>query len=371
VIAAVVAIFVSKSGNGLNNQYSSNGSKVSAGDHSGTYVGEEGDDVLSSNSEDASTGDSDVTGGDNSSASGDGSNNNSSSSSNDSSNSTGSSSDKSAINESDSNDNGSASNSSNSGASGSNSSSKSSTNKSGSSNSNSSSNSGSSTGKSNSNSSGASSNNSGSSSNSKTVASGTPLATHGKLSVSGTKLVDKNGNSFQLKGVSTHGLQWFPDYVNYDGFKSLRDDWNVNVVRLAMYVGEGGYSDGANKTTLKNLISNGVDYATDLGMYVIIDWHILNPGNPNNYVSDAKTFWEEMSKKYASYDNVIYEICNEPNGCSWSDVKTVMQLFLWELLPGLRMSIKQQLILLRVTPTSCIHFIFMLPLIQTGLEKEW
>lgn len=73
---------------------------------------------------------------------------------------------------------------------------------------------------------------------------GTPLANHGKLSVNGVNLVDSKGQKFQLKGVSTHGIQWFPQYVNKDTFKDLRDNWGANVIRLAMYSAEGGYCNG-------------------------------------------------------------------------------------------------------------------------------
>ena len=45
----------------------------------------------------------------------------------------------------------------------------------------------------------------------------------GRLQVSGTKLTDESGNIIQLRGVSTHGISWFPDYVNYDAFATLRD----------------------------------------------------------------------------------------------------------------------------------------------------
>ncbi|MEE3357895.1 MAG: cellulase family glycosylhydrolase, partial [Lachnospiraceae bacterium] len=62
---------------------------------------------------------------------------------------------------------------------------------------------------------------------------GTPYGNHGKLSVSGVDLVDQSGNRFQLKGVSTHGLQWYPQYVNQSAFQYLRDSWGANVVRLA------------------------------------------------------------------------------------------------------------------------------------------
>lgn len=154
--------------------------------------------------------------------------------------------------------------------------------------------------------------------------SGTPVGNHGKLSVKGTDLVDEGGSKYQLKGVSTHGLAWFPDYVNKDSFKTLRDDYNANVIRLAMYTYEnGGYCTDGDKSALKKLIEDGVAYATELGMYVIIDWHILNDNNPNRFKAEAIQFFGEMSKKYAAYENVIYEICNEPcGGTSWADVKS-------------------------------------------------
>lgn len=147
---------------------------------------------------------------------------------------------------------------------------------------------------------------------------------HGKLSVNGSQLVDKNGDNFQLKGMSTHGLSWFPDFVNENSFKTLRDDWNTNVIRLAMYTAEyGGYCTGGSQTELKELIDKGVKAASDLGMYVIIDWHILSDGNPQANKTEALKFFEEISSKYKNYDNVLYEICNEPNGgASWDgDIK--------------------------------------------------
>ncbi len=152
---------------------------------------------------------------------------------------------------------------------------------------------------------------------------GTPYALHGKLTVSGTNILDENGDVYQLKGVSTHGIGWYPDYVNYDAFKTLRDEWGVNVVRIAMYTAEyNGYCEGGNQEWLKSIVNEGVEAATELGMYVIIDWHVLNDQNPNNYKDEALDFFKEISEKYASYGNVLYEICNEPNSSvSWSEVK--------------------------------------------------
>lgn len=144
----------------------------------------------------------------------------------------------------------------------------------------------------------------------------------GRLQVSGTKLTDESGNIIQLRGVSTHGISWFPDYVNYDAFATLRDDWGANVVRIAMYPEEyNGYLSGGDKAALKQIIDNGVNYATELGMHVIIDWHVLNYA-PSRHTQEACDFFAEMASKYSGHDNVIYEICNEPVGADWnSDIK--------------------------------------------------
>lgn len=172
----------------------------------------------------------------------------------------------------------------------------------------------------------------------------TPVEIHGKLSVNGTNIVDKNGNKFQLKGVSTHGIAWFPQYVNQAAFTYMRDNWGINAVRLAMYSSQGeGYSKD-----MHNLVSNGVEYAKNAGLYVIIDWHILAQGNPNTGKENAKAFFTEMATKYKDYDNVIYEICNEPNGdVQWDrDVKPYAQ----EVIPVIR-NIDDDAIIVVGTPT--------------------
>lgn len=173
----------------------------------------------------------------------------------------------------------------------------------------------------------------GTKSNTKNVELATP-ATSGTLQVVGAQLCDESGNPVQLRGLSTHGIGWFPEYVNSELFSQFRNEWNINVVRLAMYTAEGvGYCTGGDTTYLKELIDTGVKAATDNDMYVIIDWHILSDGNPQTYQSQAMDFFAEMSEKYAKNNNVLYEICNEPNGgTSWSTIKAYAK----EIIPVIR-----------------------------------
>lgn len=179
----------------------------------------------------------------------------------------------------------------------------------------------------------------------KTAEDGTPFDDHGQLSVKGTDIVDESGSKYQLKGVSTHGITWFPDYVNKDAFQSIRDDWDANLVRLAMYTDTGdsnGYCSGGDKDSIRGLVDAGVTAATELGMYVIIDWHILNDNNPNSHIDDAKEFFDDVSAKYSSNHNVIYEICNEPNGgTSWSDIKSYAEI----IIPVIRKNDKNAIII--------------------------
>ncbi len=145
-----------------------------------------------------------------------------------------------------------------------------------------------------------------------------PLDIHGKLKVDGKNIVDNNGNKFQIQGLSTHSIYAFPQFINYNVFKFTKEELNSNTIRLCVYSNPAdGYSEN-----LYTKVDDGVEYATQLGLYVILDWHILTDNDPNINKESAKKFFSRMSEKYKDYDNIFYEICNEPNGnVSWETVK--------------------------------------------------
>ncbi len=149
---------------------------------------------------------------------------------------------------------------------------------------------------------------------------GSPVAINGKLQVKGTQLVNECGYPVQLRGMSSHGPQWFGNCICEPAIKNLVNEWGISVYRIAMYVQENGYV--TNKQGFRDKIDEVVKICGDLGIYCLIDWHVLSPGNPNdNAYSDAVDFWKYMSQKHGSKKHVLYELCNEPNGCQWSDVK--------------------------------------------------
>lgn len=142
---------------------------------------------------------------------------------------------------------------------------------------------------------------------------------NGKLHVQGTGLYDEAGTQVVLRGASTHGLTWFPQYVNNNLFRQLSREWNTNLIRLAMYSYD--YVNGDREKNLE-ILRKGVEYAIANDMYVMVDWHILIDNNPNDNLAEAINFFNMMAKEYANIPNVIFEICNEPNGdCTWEDIK--------------------------------------------------
>lgn len=149
----------------------------------------------------------------------------------------------------------------------------------------------------------------------------TPYGKHGALHVDGLQVKDKYNQPFTLRGASTHGMHWGDGetFLNKTAFQNLRDEWGVNMVRLVSYVTQGGYTDGA-KDTLDKHIREGVSDLTDLGMYAIIDWHV-HAENPNDKKSEAIQFFDTYSKKYKDQSNIIYEICNEPTGTPWNQIR--------------------------------------------------
>lgn len=133
------------------------------------------------------------------------------------------------------------------------------------------------------------------------------------------KIVSNKGREIQLKGISTHGIQWFGHLYNAESLQHLRDEMGINLFRIAMYTDAGSNGYVADKS-LKEKVYELADAAIALDMYVIIDWHILDDKDPQTNKADALEFFAEVSEKYADEPLVIYEICNEPNnGVKWDD----------------------------------------------------
>lgn len=150
----------------------------------------------------------------------------------------------------------------------------------------------------------------------------TPVQKYGQLQVIGSQLCGENGEPVQLRGMFAPVLD--NEFINRAAFQAMAYDWKCDAIRLGIDAGSSSFENFNGSQEHRNQIYKGIDLAIETGMYVIIDWHQLNPGNPNDpSYSGVDAFFDDISKKYAGCPNIIYEICNEPNGnITWdNDIK--------------------------------------------------
>ena len=157
-----------------------------------------------------------------------------------------------------------------------------------------------------------------------------PHDINGLLRVCGVQLCNQYGKPIQLRGMSTHGIQWYHQCSKSQWWDALVNDWNADFIRVAMYIQEDGYETDPRKFT--DMMHGYIEEATRRGIYVLVDWHQLSPGDPNYNLARAKTFFTEIAQRHKDKTNIIYDIANEPNGTSWAKVKSYAE----QMIPVIR-----------------------------------
>ena len=162
------------------------------------------------------------------------------------------------------------------------------------------------------------------------------------LHVDGNKLKDANGNVVILRGVIFDVTEQ-SDHITQTQFNYMKS-WGCNVVRLNVqcYYLEGVH-DGSGQITSSTLLSwidNCVSYATNAGLYVILNgFHTATNNCPHGIQNDILShymtvdwtwtqwlnLWNQYATRYAGYSNVMYELINEPRYISASDYQTHMR----------------------------------------------
>ncbi|MFB8776508.1 cellulase family glycosylhydrolase [Streptomyces broussonetiae] len=163
-----------------------------------------------------------------------------------------------------------------------------------------------------------------------TTPGSTPAQVNGRLKVCGVQLCNQYGRPIQLRGMSSHGLQWYGHCLTDGSLDALAGDWNADVLRISLYVQEGGYE--TNPRMFTDRVHQLIEMATARGMYALVDWHQLTPGDPHHNLDRAKTFFTEIAQRHRGKTNLLYDIANEPNGVSWSRIKSYAE----QLIPVIR-----------------------------------
>lgn len=163
-----------------------------------------------------------------------------------------------------------------------------------------------------------------------------PVKKNGQLQVKGTQLCNQKGEPVVLRGVSFGWHNFWPRFYTAGTVNWLHKDWNVNVVRAAMGIEPKPNSYMHAKEFSTKTISTVIEAAINTGIYVIIDWH-----SHNIQLEEAKAFFTEMATRYGRHPNIIYELFNEPDHESWTEVKA----YSIELINAIRAIDKKNIIL--------------------------
>jgi endoglucanase len=159
-----------------------------------------------------------------------------------------------------------------------------------------------------------------------------------RISVKGNQFVSSKGP------VIFRGLDASDPYkLQEDGHWNKRyfeevKNWGANIVRFPVHP---IYWQKLGKVKYIELLDQGVQWATELGLYVIIDWHSI--GNLRSelfqdpmYETTRKEtfeFWKAMAVQYKDNSTVaFFELFNEPTDyhgtlgtCTWSQWKELME----------------------------------------------
>ena len=137
--------------------------------------------------------------------------------------------------------------------------------------------------------------------------------------VDGNDFVTENGNTIIFRGVSSSD----PDKLDNEGywnksyFQEIKN-WGANLVRFPVHPSR--WKERGKDNYLK-LLDNGIKWADELGLYVIIDWHSIGNLRTEMYLADMYDttkketfdFWRTIATKYGNNTTVaFYELFNEP-----------------------------------------------------------
>lgn len=159
------------------------------------------------------------------------------------------------------------------------------------------------------------------------------------IRVKGNRFVSGHDHTLLFRGLSISD----PDKIVKDGkwgkehFEVIRS-WGANIVRIPVHpvsLRQRGFP------AYLGLLDQAVDWCTELGMYVIIDWHSIGNLCMEMFQADMYEtsrretlyFWKRVAGHFKGNTSVaFYEVFNEPtvfNGtlgtCTWPELKVIIE----------------------------------------------
>lgn len=167
----------------------------------------------------------------------------------------------------------------------------------------------------------------------------TALAQSGRIQVEKNQFVTANGEAIVFRGLDASDLYKLKKdgHWNKAYFQEIKN-WGANLVRLPVHPMH--WRDLGKDAYLKAL-DQGVQWAREIGLYVIIDWHSI--GNLRSelfqdpmYETTRKEtfeFWQTIASRYKDDTTVaFFELFNEPTThrgqlgtCTWAQWRELME----------------------------------------------
>lgn len=143
--------------------------------------------------------------------------------------------------------------------------------------------------------------------------------TLGRISVNENDFVNENGATVIFRGLDTSD----PDKLESQGLWNIRyfeemKNWGANLVRFPVH--PRAWNKRGKENYLK-LLDDGIKWAEELSMYVIIDWHSIGNLRTEMYQAEMYDttqkqtfdFWRTIASRYGNNTTVaFYELFNEP-----------------------------------------------------------
>jgi endoglucanase len=157
----------------------------------------------------------------------------------------------------------------------------------------------------------------------------------GPYHTSGNLILGADNSPYLFHGIARDDLEYFCKgdghytqqelaYLGLGDTSAQATYWGANTVRLPLsenYWLYGSSSQNCSPDEYQTLVKKVVDMLTSLNLNVIINLEWTNAGGQSSGAGDAwfmpdndsQVFWQQVATLYKDYNNVLFELYNEPH----------------------------------------------------------